>query len=103
MTKGTLVSLSSYNLQCFVILHTSLLLIFQYRNTDFAKGLTQPLTEMSTSNISWGYRRPVCRTDNLTTFMGRLLKSGSLNLLEPSGPVQACNGITLPYTHTTAR
>jgi hypothetical protein len=25
-----------------------------------------------------------------------ILKSGSLNLLEPSGPVQACNGITLP-------
>ena len=25
-----------------------------------------------------------------------VLKSGSLNLLEPSGPVQACNGIVLP-------
>jgi hypothetical protein len=24
------------------------------------------------------------------------LKSGSLNFLEPSGPVQACNGIDLP-------
>jgi len=24
------------------------------------------------------------------------LKSGSLTLLEPSGPVQACNGIVLP-------
>ena len=24
------------------------------------------------------------------------LKSGSHNLLEPSGPVQACNGIALP-------
>jgi hypothetical protein len=24
------------------------------------------------------------------------LKSGSLNLKEPSGPVQACNGIALP-------
>ena len=27
--------------------------------------------------------------------MCRVLKSGSLNLLEPSGPVQACNGISL--------
>jgi len=27
------------------------------------------------------------------------LKSGSLNLLEPSGPVQACNGIALPFLH----
>ena len=26
-----------------------------------------------------------------------VLKSGSLNLLEPSGPVQACNGTALPY------
>jgi hypothetical protein len=25
-----------------------------------------------------------------------VLKSGSLNILEPSGPVQACNGIALP-------
>jgi hypothetical protein len=25
-----------------------------------------------------------------------VLKSGSLNLLEPLGPVQACNGIDLP-------
>ena len=25
-----------------------------------------------------------------------VFKSGSLNLLEPSGPVQACNGIALP-------
>jgi len=26
-----------------------------------------------------------------------VLKSGSLKLLEPSGPVQACNGIALPF------
>jgi hypothetical protein len=26
-----------------------------------------------------------------------VLKSGSFNLLEPSGPVKACNGIALPY------
>jgi len=27
-----------------------------------------------------------------------VLKSGNLKLLEPSGPVQACNGIALPFT-----
>jgi hypothetical protein len=27
-----------------------------------------------------------------------VLKSGSLNLLEPSGPVKACNGIALPLS-----
>jgi len=26
-----------------------------------------------------------------------VLKSGSFNLVEPSGPVQACNGIALPF------
>ena len=35
--------------------------------------------------------------DNLTTFMCLFfLKSVNHNLLEPSGPVQACNGMALP-------
>ena len=34
-----------------------------------ALGYSQPLTEMSTRSISWGWRRPLCRADNLTTFM----------------------------------
>jgi len=49
--------------------------IFHWHNTSgrtMAVGSTQPLTEMSTRNISWGYRRPVRRADNLTTFMCRL-------------------------------
>ena len=29
-----------------------------------------------------------------------VLKSGSLSLLEPTGPVQACNGIALPFTQS---
>jgi hypothetical protein len=29
-----------------------------------------------------------------------VLKSGSLNLLEPSGPAKACNGIALPLSFT---
>jgi hypothetical protein len=43
---------------------------------------------------------PVHRTGNLATLIRvcRLSRnSGSLNLLEPSGPVQACNGTALPY------
>ena len=36
--------------------------------------------------------------DNLTTFrVPIVLKSRSRILLEPSGPVQACNGIALPF------
>jgi hypothetical protein len=38
----------------------------------------------------------VREADDLTTFMCRMSwKSGSLNLLEPSGPHRACNGTTL--------
>jgi hypothetical protein len=41
--------------------------------------------------------QPVRRAENLTTFMCLIvLKSGSLKLLESSGPVQASNGIALP-------
>jgi len=61
-------------------------------------GLAQQLTEMSSRNISWGLRRPVRRADNLTTFMCRLSwKTGSLSLLEPSGPVQVCAAIAVPF------
>ena len=56
-----------------------------------ALGLTQPLTQMSTRNISWGLRRPVRRADNLTTFMCRLSRnlgaSTSWNPQDLSRPV----------------
>jgi len=47
-----------------------------------ALGLTQPLTEMSTKEYFLGVKAT--------------LKSGSLSLLEVSGPLQASNGIVLP-------
>jgi len=37
-----------------------------------ALGLTQPLAEISTRNISWWQRWPVRRADKFTTFMCRL-------------------------------
>ena len=49
--------------------------IFYWHNLSgctMAMGLTQPLTEMSTRNISWGYRRPVRRAGIITTFVCRL-------------------------------
>jgi hypothetical protein len=65
---------------------------------SMVQGSTQTLVKMSTRNISWGKRRPVREADNLTTFKCRMSwKSGSLNLLEPSGPHRACNGMTLPF------
>ena len=42
------------------------------------------------------------KADKLATFMCRLSENpGSLNLLEPSGPVWACTGINLPV-HTNS-
>jgi len=48
--------------------------------------LTQALTETSTRNISWRYRWPVRRTDNITTFMCRLSGHlGASNSWKPQG------------------
>ena len=40
------------------------------------------------------------KADNLPPSCAVVTKSGNLNFLEPSGPVQACNGtaLTLPFT-----
>jgi hypothetical protein len=62
-----------------------------------ALGLTQPLIEMSTRNISWAVKAASAQGLKPYHFHVQIiLKSGSLNLLEPSGPVQASNGIALP-------
>jgi hypothetical protein len=54
-----------------------------------AKGSTKLLTEMSTRNISWGGKVGQCV--GLTTLyhlhVPNVLKCGSLNFLQPSGPV----------------
>ena len=39
------------------------------------------------------------RLTNLPPSCAVVTKSGNLNFLEPSGPVQACNGTALPFTH----
>jgi len=56
------------------------------------------LTEMSTRNISWGVKAAgAYGWQPYYLHVPIVLKSGSLNLLEPSGPVQVCNGIALPF------
>jgi hypothetical protein len=57
-----------------------------------ALGSTQRLKEMGTRNISWGVKGWQPYHLNVSI----VLKSGSLTLLKPSRPVQACNGIALP-------
>ena len=39
--------------------------------------------------------RPMRKADNITTFLCVVMKSGNLNFVEPSGPLQACNGTAL--------
>jgi hypothetical protein len=51
-----------------------------------------------------GWRRPEGRADNLTTFMIVLSgNSQSLNVLEPWGPVRACNGIAFKFSELSRR
>jgi hypothetical protein len=71
--------------------------IFYWHNPSgrtMALGSTQPLTEMNTRSISWGVKAAVSygwQPYHLHVLI--VLKFGSLNLLEPSGPVQECIGI----------
>jgi len=50
-------------------------------------GLTLPLTETSTRNIFWGKGGRCVGLTSLPLRMPIVLKSGSINLLELSGPV----------------
>jgi hypothetical protein len=77
--------------------------IFHWHNPSgrtVALWSTQPLTEISTRNISWWVKAAgAYGWQPYHLHVPTVLKSGSVNLLEPSGPVQACNGIALPL-HT---
>jgi len=53
---------------------------------------TQPLTEMCTRSISWGKGGRCVRLTTLPPSCAIVMKSGNLNFLEPSGPLQACKG-----------
>jgi len=81
--------------------------IFHWHNPSgrtMALGLTQPLTEISTINISWEVKAAgAWGWQPYHLHVPIVLKSGILNLLEPSGPVQACNGIALPLPYTFLR
>jgi len=73
--------------------------IFHWHNPSgriMALGSTQPLTKMSTRNISCGVKAGGWQPYHLHVLT--VSKSRSLNLLEPSGPVQACNEIAFAFT-----
>jgi hypothetical protein len=58
--------------------------------------LTQSLTEMSTRNNYWAVKvAGAYGSQPYHLHVPIVLKSGSINLLVPSGPVQDCNGLAL--------
>jgi len=61
-----------------------------------ALGSTQPLTEINTRCIPGGKGGRCARLTTLPLSCAVVMKSGNLNFLEPSGPLQACNGNALP-------
>jgi len=65
-------------------------------------GSTHPVTEMNTMYISWGKGGRCVRLRTLPPSCAVVVKSGNLNFLEPSGPLQASKGsaLALPFTDT---
>jgi hypothetical protein len=78
--------------------------IFHWHNPSgrtTALGLTQPLTEISTRNISWGAKAASAQDwQPYHLHVPTVLKSGSLNLLEPSGPVMGSLYLFTTYSTT---
>jgi hypothetical protein len=74
--------------------------IFHWHNPSghtLALGSIQLVTEMSTRNIFRGVKAAGAQGwQPYQFYVPIVLKSESLNFLEPSGPVQACNEIALP-------
>ena len=71
----------------------------QFFRPQYGLGSTESPTVMSTRNNSWGVKVASAYMWQTCHFHVQIiLKSGSLNFLEPSGPVQACTGIALPFT-----
>ena len=92
-----------------VLIPNGFIAIFHWCNPSshtVALGLTQPLTKMSTRNISWGVKvidAYSWQPYHLHVLM--VMKSENLNLLEPSGPVQAstADASVLPFiSHVAA-
>jgi len=77
--------------------------IFQWCNPSgrtMALGSTHSVTKMSTRCISWVKGSRCIKLTTLQPTCAIVMKSGNLNFLEPSGPLQARNGTALPFNFT---
>jgi len=78
--------------------------IFHWNNSSgraMTLGSIQPLTEMSTRNISWGWRRPVRTADKLTTFMCRMSWNlGTSSSWNPQGLSRPVMGLLYLFYYT---
>jgi len=63
--------------------------------SQYGRGATWPLTEMSTSLVSWGYAWSVLRLTSLPPLCCVFMESGNLKFLEKSGSLQGSNGTAL--------
>ena len=73
--------------------------IFHWHNPSdctMTLGSTQRLTEMSTRRFSRGKCGRCVRLTTLLPSCAVVMKTGNLNSLEPSGPLQDYNGTALP-------
>ena len=65
-------------------------------------GSIQPLTEAEEGAFPGGKGGRGVRLTTLPPSCAVVMKSGNLNFLEPSGPLQACKGTALPlYINVT--
>ena len=74
--------------------------IFHWHNPSdrtMSLGSTQPLTEIVPGGFPGGKCGRCVRLTTLPPPCGVVMKSGNLNFLEPSGPLQACNRTDLLY------
>jgi hypothetical protein len=62
-----------------------------------ALGSTHPLTEIVPGEFHGGKCGRCIGLTTLPPSCAVVMKSGNLNFLEPSGPLQACNGTALPF------
>ena len=73
---------------------------YSFRPRTTALGLTQPLTEMSTRNISWGGGLKAAGADNLITFSCRLsLNQVASTSWNPQGQSRPVMGLLYLYTY----